>query len=204
MLLTKDASNFVSPLTLSTLSSNDVLIDFSDESGNKWNNHVELSLWADVFLIAPATANTISKMASGLCDNMLLATFLSCTRPVFCAPAMDRDMYLNRATVKNLQILKKRGIKILEVESGELASGLYGLGRMRDVNKMFHRLSKRQQDCAIFRIQQLEQSQQESQDLIKQIKEENEKMLKSLQNSALCSDISFNHKSKSKAKLSQS
>lgn len=140
VLLTKDASNFVSPLTLSTLSSNDVLIDFSDESGNKWNNHVELSLWADVFLIAPATANTISKMASGLCDNMLLATFLSCTRPVFCAPAMDRDMYLNRATVKNLQILKKRGIKILEVESGELASGLYGLGRMRDVNKMFHEI----------------------------------------------------------------
>ena len=137
VLLTKDASTFVSPLTLSTLSLNDVIIDFTDESGNKWNNHIELSLWADIFLIAPATANTISKMAYGLCDNMLLATFLSCTCPVFCAPAMDRDMYLNRATVKNVQILKKRGVNIFEVESGELASGLHGLGRMRDVNKIF-------------------------------------------------------------------
>ena len=135
VLLTQDASAFVSPLTLSTLSENDVIIDFINESGNQWNNHVELSLWADAFLIAPATANTMAKLASGLCDNILLATFLSCTCPVFCAPAMDRDMYLNRATVKNLQILKKRGINILEVESGELASGLHGLGRMRDVQR---------------------------------------------------------------------
>ncbi len=140
VLLTQDASAFVSPLTLSTLSENDVIIDFINESGNQWNNHVELSLWADAFLIAPATANTMAKLASGLCDNILLATFLSCTCPVFCAPAMDRDMYLNRATVKNLQILKKRGINILEVESGELASGLHGLGRMRDVQKMFNEI----------------------------------------------------------------
>jgi len=140
VVLTKNASSFVAPLTLSTLCSNDVIIDFLDESGNKWNNHVELSLWADIFVIAPATANTIAKMASGLCDNMLLATFLSCTCPIFCAPAMDRDMYLNRSTVKNLQILKKRGVNILKVESGELASGLHGLGRMRDINKMLHEI----------------------------------------------------------------
>ena len=76
-------------------------------------------------------------MAAGLCDNILLATFLSSTCPVFCAPAMDRDMYLNRSTVKNLQIIKKRGISILNVESGELASGLFGLGRMRDINNLF-------------------------------------------------------------------
>ena len=116
------------------------VIDFLDQSGNKWNNHVDLSLWADIFVIAPATANTIAKMASGLCDNMLLATFLSCTCPIFCAPAMDRDMYLNRSTVKNLQILKKRGVNILKVESGELASGLHGLGRMRDINKMYREI----------------------------------------------------------------
>ena len=101
---------------------------------------MELGLWADIFLIAPATANTISKMASGLCDNILLATFLSCKCAVFCAPAMDRDMYLNRATVKNLQIIKKRGVKIMDVESGELASGLHGLGRMRDINKLVNEM----------------------------------------------------------------
>ena len=140
IILTQDGSHFVSDLTLSTLSSSEVIKDFVNSENTTWNNHVELGLWADLFLIAPATANTISKMASGLCDNILLATYLSCTSPIFCAPAMDRDMYLNRATVRNLQIIKKRGVKIIDVESGELASGLYGLGRMRDINKILVQL----------------------------------------------------------------
>ena len=137
VVLTNDAINFVAPLTLSTVSRNDVILDFVDENHLKWNNHVELALWADVFLIAPATANTLSKMVSGACDNILLATFLSSKCPVFCAPAMDRDMYLHRSTSKNLNILKKRGVCVFDVDKGELASGLHGLGRMRDIDALF-------------------------------------------------------------------
>ena len=140
VILTRDAVSFVTPLTLSTLSRNSVTIDLVDSINSQWNNHVDLSLWADVFLIAPATANTISKMANGICDNMLLATFLSSKCPVFCVPAMDRDMYLNRATLKNIDVLKKRSIHILDVEDGELASGIYGLGRMHDIQKIFHEI----------------------------------------------------------------
>jgi len=137
VVLTKDAINFVTPLTLSTVSRNDVVIDFVDKSHTMWNNHVDLALWADIFLIAPATANTLSKMVSGACDNILIATFLSSKCPVFCAPAMDRDMYLHRSTAKNLNILKKRGVCVFNVDEGELASGLYGLGRMRNINALF-------------------------------------------------------------------
>jgi len=140
IILTKDARTFVTPLTLSTVSKNDVTIDFFNDLKTTWNNHVELGLWADLFLIAPATANTISKMANGICDNILLATFLSCTSPIFCAPAMDRDMYLNRATLNNIRILKERHISILNVEKGELASGLYGLGRMCDIQTIINGL----------------------------------------------------------------
>ena len=134
VILTKDAHSFVTPLTLSTVSKNDVIIDFFNESKTKWHNHVELGLWADLFLIAPATSNTISKMANGLCDNILLATFLSCTSPIFCAPAMDRDMYLSKANFENINILRQRGLFIIDVEKGELASGLYGMGRMSDIH----------------------------------------------------------------------
>ena len=137
VVLTKDAINFVTPLTLSTVSNNDVILDFVDENHVKWNNHVDLALWADVFLIAPATANSLAKMVSGLSDNILLATFLSAKCPVFCAPAMDRDMYLHAATSKNLSTLKKRGVHVFDTEEGELASGLYGLGRMRDLKLLF-------------------------------------------------------------------
>lgn len=137
IILSNDACNFVSPLVLSTLSKNKVISDFVTEDKMEWHNHVELGLWADVFLIAPATANTLSKMATGLCDNILLATFLSCTCPIFCSPAMDRDMYLNRVNSKNLSLLKKRNIYIFNVDEGELASGLHGLGRMKDVNSLF-------------------------------------------------------------------
>ena len=140
IILTTSATHFVSPLTLSTLSLNDVTLDFVDNNKVKWNNHVKLALWADLFLIAPASCNTIAKMVSGLCDNILLATFLSSKCPVFCAPAMDRDMYLNRATVKNLEILRRRGVNVLDVESGDLASGLSGLGRMKDINNLFFEL----------------------------------------------------------------
>ena len=140
VVLSKDAHAFVTPLTLSTVSKNDVIIDFFNDSKTKWNNHVELGLWADLFLIAPATANTISKMAHGLCDNILLATFLSCTSPIFCAPAMDRDMYLNKSTMDNIKILKKRNISIINVEKGELASGLHGLGRMCDIQVIISKL----------------------------------------------------------------
>lgn len=136
VVLTKDAINFVTPITLSTVSKNDVIYDFVDKKSKSWNNHVELGLWADVFLIAPATANTLAKMASGLCDNILLATYLSSKCIVFCAPAMDRDMYLHGSTLKNIQILKKRGVNIIDAESGELASGLYGLGRMCDIKNI--------------------------------------------------------------------
>ena len=141
IILTKDAANFVTPLTLSTVSKNDVVSDFVNKEYSTWNNHVDLGLWADIFLIAPATSNTLAKMASGLCDNILLATYLSSKCVVFCAPAMDRDMYLHRSTAKNIQILKKRGVNIIDVESGELASGLYGLGRMCDVEKVIFKLS---------------------------------------------------------------
>ena len=136
VILTEDAQSFVTPLTLSTVSCNDVIINFTDKNKLKWNNHVELGLWADLFLIAPITANTISKMAIGLCDNILLATFLSSKCPIFCAPAMDRDMYLNEAINYNLLKLKKRGVFIIDPEDGELASGLYGLGRLCSLDKI--------------------------------------------------------------------
>lgn len=140
VVLTRDAAQFVTPLTLSTVSKHDITIDFIDSEKSKWNNHVELGLWADLFLIAPATANTLSKMATGSCDNILLATFLSSTCPIFCAPAMDRDMYLNSATKKNIETLRKRGITILDVDNGELASGLHGLGRMCDIHNILIKL----------------------------------------------------------------
>jgi phosphopantothenoylcysteine decarboxylase/phosphopantothenate--cysteine ligase len=136
VILTEDAQSFVTPLTLSTVSCNDVIINFTDKNKLKWNNHVELGLWADLFLIAPITANTISKMATGLCDNILLATFLSSKCPIFCAPAMDRDMYLNEIIHCNLSKLRKRGVFVIDPEDGELASGLYGLGRLCSLDKI--------------------------------------------------------------------
>ncbi|MDC0189543.1 bifunctional phosphopantothenoylcysteine decarboxylase/phosphopantothenate--cysteine ligase CoaBC [Flavobacteriales bacterium] len=137
VVLTKSAADFVSPLTLSTVSCNEVIIDFFDPTKTKWNNHVDLALWPDLFLISPASANTISKMANGICDNILLATFLSSKSAIFCAPSMDRDMYLNKSTAHNLKTIKSRGVNVLDVETGELASGLFGQGRMQDINKIF-------------------------------------------------------------------
>ena len=134
VVMTQSASSFVSPLTLSTLSKNPVLLDFiNEEDGSlSWNNHVELGLWADVMLIAPATANTLSKMANGTCDNLLLATYLSAKCPVYFAPAMDLDMYKHPSTKNSLDKLQSFGNILIPAESGELASGLHGEGRMSE------------------------------------------------------------------------
>lgn len=131
VVMTASACSFVAPLTFSTLSKNDVFINMFNENHN-WNNHVELGLWADVFLIAPASANTIAKMANGICDNILLATYLSAKCPVAIAPAMDLDMWAHPSTKRNLATLQKDGIKTVPVGNGELASGLHGEGRMAE------------------------------------------------------------------------
>lgn len=134
VIMTPASKDFVTPLTLSTLSKNPVLSSFTDEEDENavWNNHVELGLWADLFLIAPATANSLSKMASGNSDNLLLATYLSAKCPVYFAPAMDLDMYKHQSTINSFEILKSFGNIIIPAVSGELASGLVGEGRMAE------------------------------------------------------------------------
>lgn len=132
IVMTPNSKNFVSPLTLSTLSRNEVLSSFTKEEKDNptWNNHVELAKWSDLMIIAPATSNTISSMANAKCDNLLLATFLSCSKPVFIAPAMDLDMYNNSSNKQNIKKLTENGNNVLPVGSGSLASGLEGEGRM--------------------------------------------------------------------------
>ena len=130
VILTPAAKDFVSTLTLSTLSKNQVLADLFDE--DTWANHVMLGRWADVMLIAPLSCNTLGKMAGGLCDNLLLATYLSATCPVVVAPAMDEDMWKHPTTKNNLDKLQSYGNLVIPVEAGELASGLYGDGRMAE------------------------------------------------------------------------
>jgi phosphopantothenoylcysteine decarboxylase/phosphopantothenate--cysteine ligase len=131
VILTRSAADFITPLTLATLSKNEVLANFYDNKGN-WHNHVELGLWADVFLIAPASANSLAKMANGLCDNLLSATYLSARCQVVVAPAMDLDMWKHPATQTNIKKLEGFGNLVVPVESGELASGLNGEGRMAE------------------------------------------------------------------------
>lgn len=130
VVMTKAAKEFVSPLVLSVLSKNKVYIDWQEE--NEWNNHVELGRWADVLLIAPLSCNTLSKMANGGCDNLLLAVYLSATCPVVVAPAMDEEMWLHPSTKKNIDQLIEYGNQIIEVKNGELASGIIGSGRLTD------------------------------------------------------------------------
>lgn len=134
VILTESASSFVSPLTLATLSKNEVVSNFTKQEGHTtdWNNHVDLGLWADYMVIAPATANTLSKMASGACDNLLLAAYLSAKCPVFFAPAMDLDMYRHPSTLASLNKLQEYGNIMMPATSGELASGLHGEGRMAE------------------------------------------------------------------------
>jgi len=134
VVMTPASKDFVTPLTLSTLSKNAVLSSFTNEEDENaiWNNHVELGLWADLFLIAPATANTLSKMAMGNSDNLLLATYLSAKCPVYFAPAMDLDMYKHQSTISSLNTLQSFGNIMIPATSGELASGLTGEGRMAE------------------------------------------------------------------------
>ena len=132
VVMTPSAKDFVTPLTLSALSNNPVLSTFTaTELDNPvWNDHVELGKWADLFIIAPATANTLSALVNAKCNNLLIATYLSCTSPVYIAPAMDLDMYAHNANQENLKILKSFGHQVLPVGEGFLASGLHGKGRM--------------------------------------------------------------------------
>lgn len=134
VIMTPAARDFVTPLTLSTLSKNEVLSSFTqeDDQNAQWNNHVEIGLWADVILIAPATANTLSKMAHGTCDNLLLAVYLSANCPVYYAPAMDLDMYKHPSTIKSFEQLNRFGNIQIPAGIGELASGLVGQGRMAE------------------------------------------------------------------------
>mgnify|MGYP000257830791 CR=1 FL=1 len=142
VVMTPMACDFITPLTLSTLSGKPVMINFSDPDDGSWNNHVELGLWADLFLIAPASANTMAKMATGIADNLLLTVFLSARCPVWVVPAMDMDMYRHPATQKNLSALESMGVRILEPETGPLASGLTGKGRMEEPEKIMKEVAE--------------------------------------------------------------
>jgi phosphopantothenoylcysteine decarboxylase/phosphopantothenate--cysteine ligase len=134
VIMTPAAKDFITPLTLSTLSKNPVISSFTDDTDDNavWNNHVELGLWADLFVVAPATANTLSKMASGNSDNFLVATYLSAKCPVYFAPAMDLDMHKHPTTKTSIETLKSIGNNLIPATSGELASGLVGEGRMAE------------------------------------------------------------------------
>ncbi len=140
VVMTPAAKDFVTPLTLSTVSKNSVISELFTEAA--WSNHVELGRWADLLLVAPLSANTLAKMASGLCDNMLLATYLSATCPVVVAPAMDEDMWKHPTTKRNLELLESAGNSIIPVDNGELASGLVGEGRMAEPENILRYISE--------------------------------------------------------------
>src|SRR5580698_3232969 len=141
VIMTPDATNFITPLTLSTLSKKPVLVDYFAPETGEWNNHVELGLWADLFIIAPASANTLAKMANGLCDNLLTAVYLSAKCDVYFAPAMDLDMWKHESTQENISKLQSFGNILIPPGNGELASGLYGEGRMAEPEDMIAFLS---------------------------------------------------------------
>lgn len=141
VIMTESAKDFITPLTLSTLSKNPVLSQFVKNEAGEWNNHVALGLWADAIVIAPASANTLAKMAHGECDNLLLAVYLSSRCPVFIAPAMDLDMLQHPSTKRNLQTLKEYGNHQITPGHGELASGLIGTGRMAEPEEIMEQLA---------------------------------------------------------------
>lgn len=141
VIMTSAAKEFITPLTLATLSKNPISVDFFNPENGEWNSHVDLGLWADAYLIAPATANSIGKMANGIADNLLITTYLSTKCPVFLAPTMDLDMYKHQANQKNIATLKTYGNHIIEAEEGELASGLVGKGRMAEPETICEYLS---------------------------------------------------------------
>ena len=132
VLMTKAAKEFITPVTMSALSGRPVLGEFFESNDGTWHSHVDLGLWADLMLIAPASANTMGKMTSGICDNLLLTTYLSAKCPVFIAPAMDLDMFKHPANIASIEKLKEYGATIIEPGTGELASGLCGKGRMEE------------------------------------------------------------------------
>lgn len=142
VVMTAAAKHFITPLTLATLSRNPILTEFFDPENGQWNSHVSLGLWADLYLIAPASANTLSKMAHGIADNLLLTSYLSARCHVMAAPAMDMDMYAHPATQESLSILASRGVELVEPASGELASGLDGKGRMEEPEVIVDRVRK--------------------------------------------------------------
>lgn len=141
VIMTEKAKAFITPLTLATLSRNPILVDFFDPTNGAWNSHVSLGLWADAYIIAPATANTIAKMAHGIADNLLTTTYLSARCPIFVAPAMDLDMYAHPTTQENIEYLKNKGVNIIDAASGFLASGLEGKGRMAEPEEISERVS---------------------------------------------------------------
>jgi len=140
VVMTPAARNFITPLTLATLSKNPVLTAFHKDETGEWHNHVELGLWADIMVIAPASANTIAKMANGICDNLLLAVYLSARCKVLFAPAMDLDMLRHPSTQSNIQKLIGFGNEVIDPEEGELASGLFGVGRMAEPEEIVKQL----------------------------------------------------------------
>lgn len=138
VICTPAALQFVTQQTLSVLSEEPVLVDFFDPESGQWNHHVQLGLWADAMIIAPCGSNTLSKMVTGQCDNLLLTTYLSARCPVWIAPAMDLDMYQQESVQQNLLLLKERGVEIIDAEEGALASGLTGKGRMAEPETLFN------------------------------------------------------------------
>jgi phosphopantothenoylcysteine decarboxylase/phosphopantothenate--cysteine ligase len=132
VVITPAGKEFITPVTLSALSQKPVISEFFGAKDGTWNSHVDLGIWADLMLIAPATASTIGKMANGIADNMLITTYMSMKSPIMIAPAMDLDMFIHPANQKNISTLKSFGNMILEPETGELASGLVGKGRMQE------------------------------------------------------------------------
>lgn len=138
VIMTEAATEFITPLTLSTLSKNPVFTEFYTRKDGVWNNHVDLGIWADLFILAPASANTMAKLVHGQSDNLLTATYLSAKCPVFIAPAMDLDMWKHPSTQSNIETLESYGNKIIPVGEGELASGLSGAGRMAEPEEILH------------------------------------------------------------------
>lgn len=141
LVLTPSAKDFVTPLTLSTLSGHPVLCEGFEITDGRWHSHIELGSWADIYLIAPVSANTLAKMANGLADNLLTATYLAAKCPIFFAPAMDLDMYKHPATQHNINTIRSFGHQLIEPREGELASGLCGAGRMEEPEKIVEILS---------------------------------------------------------------
>lgn len=142
VILTPDGANFITPLTLATLSKNPVYTQYFEEETGVWSNHVELGLWADLMIIAPISANTLSKLSNGICDNLLTAVYLSAKCPVYVAPAMDLDMWKHQSTQENIDRIISFGNTVIAPKEGELASGLYGAGRMAEPEEIVEFLSQ--------------------------------------------------------------